>query len=385
MIEAIRKEIRRILPEVIAMRHALHADPELSLVEHRTQQAVREALSALPLSFRDPVLETDVVADLDVGASETVLLRADMDALPVVEETGASYQSRNAGVAHACGHDGHTALLVGAARVLCACRDALPCNVRFVFQPGEEGRCAGRDMVERGAADGTACAYALHAWPGVPAGSIGCRPGVLMAAGCFFEATFQGVGCHGAMPENGRNPIPVAADATVRIAREHERVNREMGAVISVCAIQGGATTNVIPESATLKGTFRFLDERQGAELNDTVRGACEAAAAGTGVTVSWSLNARYDAPVVNNSAETDRLRTLVEGHVGADRYVAVAKPSMGTEDFAFFLRERPGLMFWLGMGENSPTLHSPRFDFNDAAAETGILTLCLLAAERAG
>jgi len=333
------------------------------------------------LNVCEPFLGTDLVAELNVGADETVCLRADMDGLPVTEQTGVPYSSENKGRMHACGHDGHMAILVGAAGVLCALRGALKKNVRFVFQPGEEIRCAGKDLVAAGACEGTTAAFALHGWPGMPAGMVSSRPGVLMAAGGFYTVRVVGRGCHGAMPQNGHNPIPAAGRITDALLQAHTRVQAEYGAVISTCSVAGGTNFNVIPGEVVLRGTMRYLDENCVEALEQAIRDAIDAGLAGErGVTVDVRIERVYDMPVVNGSEAYATFRKAAEAALGPEMVRTVERPSMGCEDFAYFLKDRDGMMFRLGVGEDAPSLHASTFDFNDEALYNGVLMMALLA-----
>jgi len=378
---SVREKVAPLLEEAVRLRHELHRIPELAMEEHRTREAVLSALAGLPLRIREPLLGTDIVAELDAGCDETVCLRADMDALPLVEATGVPYASESRGRMHACGHDGHMAILVGCAKLLCQFREQLPRNVRFVFQPGEEVRCAGRDLVAQGCCDGTSSAFALHGWGGLPVGHVATKPGILMAAGGFFSIRLRGRGCHGAMPEAGNNPIPVAGAAAMALAELHREVNRECGAVISVCSVHGGQGSNVIPEEVMMLGTVRYLERPQIDALELRIAATVESAAAGTGVSVAFDLERTYDQPVVNGQVSFDRLAALAGEALPRGAFSVMERPSMGNEDFAYYLEGREGLMFRLGLGEDQAPLHSPGFDFNDEAIGSGILMMCLLAA----
>ena len=350
--------------------------------EHKTRAKVAEALAGTSLAIWEPLLGTDLVADLPGGGNGRVLLRADMDALPIREETNAEWRSKYEGVMHACGHDGHTAILTGTALVLDAMKECLNSSVRFVFQPGEELVCAGKDLVERGVMDGVDAAFALHAWPGIPEAAIGCRPGPMFAAADHFAATFRGRGAHGAMPETGNNPIPPAAEFALGLQELHYRENPKDGSVISVCCFHAGNSSNIIPENAEVEGTLRYLNVERGDELVGAITELARSSASRSGIEVETKHERTYSLPVVNSERGFSIVRDLAAKYLGPERFAELEKPSMGAEDFAFYLDGREGAMFRLGMGEGSPGVHTPRFDFNDEALGTGILMLSLIALE---
>ena len=249
LIAKLQREIAAILPDMVALRHALHRVPEPALQEEQTRAVILAALPRRGLRIQAPLLGTDLIADLGAAGKHRIALRADIDALPISEETGLPYRSVHAGFMHACGHDGHTAMLVGAALILYHHYWAeLPRRVRFIWQPGEEVRAAGRELVRLGACDGVDEVYAMHAWSGLPAGAISSGAGAIFAAASFFTIRVVGVGCHGAQPERGKNPIPIAARLVSRLAEEHRRLHAREGAVISVCTFSAGAAGNVIPD-----------------------------------------------------------------------------------------------------------------------------------------
>ncbi|NQT93545.1 MAG: amidohydrolase, partial [Lentisphaerae bacterium] len=339
LVRDIKEETARVLASLVCLRQTLHAAPEIGTDLPRTRDIVAESLTGLGLSLRDPMLSTDLVADLDVGAQHTVCLRADMDALPIQEETDLPYRSTRDNCMHACGHDGHTAALVGAATVLAGIRDRIPCNVRFIFQPGEEVLGHGKELVARGVCDGAFAAYAFHGWPGLPVGVIGSRPGTIAAAGAFFTCEFTGRGCHGALPETGANPIPVAGLAAERLKSVHDELNRETGDVVSVCSFSAGEGFNVIPDKAVLAGTFRYLEETRGGEIERRIAEAVRGATEGTGVSAVVDVDRRYDMPVVNDEECFKTLRGYAEDALPAGSFFEIPKPSMVTEDFAFYLK----------------------------------------------
>ena len=379
----INEQIAEILPEIIAIRHRLHRNPELAHREHVTAALIRENLASLNVNILPPFLETDVVAIMEgQGAGHNVTLRADLDALPVPEKTGLAYTSRAEGISHACGHDGHTAMLLGAARVLDGLRESFPGSVRFVFQPGEEVVAGGRDLVAKGCLDNPLpkAIFALHGWPGVPAGTIASRPGEFMAAADIFEITVKGKGAHGSLPELSVDPILTAArivEALQAIPSHH--ISALEPVVMSVCRFQSGYEVNVIPDTALLGGTVRYLNMDIGREIPEhmetIIRGICDS----MGASYDFNYTRRY-LPTRNDPHMIDVARDVVTATFGPEWWKDMPKPSMGSEDFSYYLLKAPGAMFRLGMGKNCPSLHSPYFDFNDEAIPRGIHFLVAMA-----
>jgi len=380
VLELLAARVRDVIPAVTELRRRIHAHPELALQETRTRAAVQQALRGTGLEVWAPLLGTDFIGELRSTGRGTICLRADMDALPLEEKTAVPYCSNIPGRMHACGHDGHTAMLVGACLVLDALREHLPVSVRFVFQPGEELVAAGATLVEHGACRGVQAAFALHAEPGLPVGCLSAREGTMNAAADVFQVEFVGRGCHGAMPEKGLNPIPIAADAVARLHQIHKSANGQDGSVVTVCAVHGGTNDNVIPDAATIQGTVRYLAKARGDELQSAVRSAVTAAAEGTGAEVRIHYDRTYDMPVLNSQRAFQFVRTLVAEHLPEGSWRDKPRPSMGAEDFAFYLQGREGAMIRLGMGEGAPPLHSSTFDFNDDALPAGILLFSLIA-----
>jgi len=368
------------LADIRRLRHELHRRPGLAFQEHEARRLVAESLAGLDLAVWPPLMQTDFIAELRAAeVGRTICFRADMDALPIDEETSVPHSSQVPDVTHACGHDGHMAALVGAARALTTLREHLGVNVRFVFQPGEEAVAGGRTLVDLGCCRDVEAAYALHGWPGLPVGQIGSRPGALFAAAGFFRVEFVGKGCHGSAPQQGANPIPVAADAIRRLEHLHERVNRADGSVVSVCTVSAGNASNIIPDAAVIEGTVRYLSDKHGRQIEQGLRLAIDAASGQTGVRADLQLVSNYP-PLVNSPESVDLVRSLAREHLPAGAWEDHPHPEMVAEDFANDLRGRVGAMCFVGLGEDSPPLHSSRFDFNDDALENAILMLCLIA-----
>jgi len=381
--------VEDLLPELVALRRDLHAHPELAFEERRTAGVVAAALRLLGLEVHEGIAGTGVVGTLrNGGSARCVGLRADMDALPIVEQSRLAHASRNAGVHHGCGHDGHTAMLLGAARQLARTR-CFDGTVHFIFQPAEEGRGGARVMLEQGLLERFACdaVYALHNWPELPLGHAQTRPGPIMAAADRFDIVLRGRGGHAAQPHRTPDVLLAASQLVVQlntiVAR---RVDPADSAVLSVTRIAGGASHNVLPAEATLTGTVRSFD----AAVQDRIETALRDAAAGVALAhgVAAEVNyTRYYPATVNSDAEA---RLALDAAAAAGLQASVApRPAFTSEDFAFLLRERPGAYLWLGQGRAAPgdggerPLHHPCYDFNDDALPYGVRWFCAVA-ERA-
>ena len=337
MNEALNATIRALEQEIIALRHELHRHPEIRFEEQWTSDRVARFLDEAGIVYtRGYARGTGIVAVVKGQGTKTVALRADMDALELEERTGAPYASTIPGRMHACGHDGHTACLCGAAKALAMHADQLKGSVKFIFQPGEEIAGAGRLIVEEGVLDDVHAAFALHVWPALPAGRIGVKSGPLMAGADWFRIEIQGRGCHGAHPDAGVDPVVVAAHITTAL---QTIVSREISpvepAVVTVARIQAGVADNIIPETARLEGTFRALTE----DVRKTIQAAIERIAEGTArafrATAAVNFSGDAYAPLINDPAMTDFARKVIADTLGPDAVVEVQHPSMGAEDFA--------------------------------------------------
>jgi amidohydrolase len=361
-------------PEMAAWRQHLHAHPELSLECHQTAAFVLARLRDFGITeIHEGIATSGVVALIDgQGDGPTIGLRADMDALPIHETTGAPYASKTPGVAHSCGHDGHTTMLLGAAKYLAETRN-FKGRVALIFQPAEESVGGGRIMVEEGILDtfDIAQVYALHCDPEIAEGLISTTPGRIMAAVDDFFITVTGQGGHGAYPYEAVDPIPPAltiAQAFSTIVSRNVRAKDEL--VISVTMIAAGTATNVIPETVTIAGTVRTFD----VAVQDMVRKrmaeivAGQAAAFGCSADLDYRMN--YPA-TINDAAKTEFATSVARGVVGEAATIPNRAPDMGAEDFSYFLNERPGCYAFLGQGIG-PFCHHPAFNFNDAVAPIG-------------
>ncbi|WP_417721179.1 M20 aminoacylase family protein [Salipiger sp.] len=359
-------------PDMAAWRQHIHAHPELSLACHDTAAFVVARLKEFGISeIHEGIATSGVVALIDgQGPGPVTGLRADMDALPIAEETGAPYASTVPGAMHACGHDGHTAMLLGAARYLAETRN-FSGRVALIFQPAEETIGGGRIMVEEGIMDrfGIEEVYAIHTDPGGDLGVLSTRPGPIMAAVDDFELTLTGRGGHAAHPDSTIDPIPCA----LAIGQAFQTVpSRNLdplkSLVVSLTVVQGGSATNVIPETVYMAGTVRSFDPEVRDMAERRIREIVAGQAASYGVSADLDYQRNYP-PTVNHAAQTG-FAVEVAREVAATVEDDV-EPSMGAEDFSYMLEARPGAFLYLGQGEG-PSVHHPKFDFNDAAAPFG-------------
>ncbi|MCY1665547.1 M20 aminoacylase family protein [Rhizobium sp. SL86] len=365
------------IPEFVATRRFLHQNPELGLSEFKTSDYLAEQLNALGYEVTRGFGKTGLVASLKNGTSgRSIGIRADIDALPIAEETGLDYASQNAGLMHACGHDGHTAILLGAARILAERRN-FDGTLNLIFQPAEENFAGAKLMIDDGLFRQFPCdaVFGLHNDPGIPFGKIAVREGAMMAAADECLITINGRGGHGAEPQDASDPIVCGASIIMALQTIVSRNLHAMDqAVITVGAFNAGKASNVIPERAEMAVTVRSFDQTVRDTLEKRIREVAEGQAASYGMSVSISYERGYE-PTINHKAETDFVREVAGRVVGSDNVFDLARPSMGSEDFAFMLKECPGSYFLLGTGrtDNDPPLHHPRFDFNDDALPIGV------------
>lgn len=395
VLAGLRADAHAQLPEVVALRHALHRTPELGLDLPRTQRLVLDALAPLDLEVSTGTALTSVVAVLrGARPGPAVLLRGDMDALPVTEDSGEDFASENPGVMHACGHDLHVAGLVGAARLLAARQDQIAGSVVLMFQPGEEGDHGARIMIEEGVLEAAGrpvvAAYGLHVMSAmIPAGLVTSRPGTMLAAADTVHVTVHGRGGHGSMPHLAQDPVPVAAEIVLAL---QSMVTRQFDAfdpvVVTVGKIEAGTTDNVIPGSARLEATVRSFSEAVHAVVPERLTRVCEGIAAAHGLTVTVDYQRGY--PVtVNTPAEVERAAALTQGLFGEQAFYPAPQPISGAEDFSYVLQEVPGTYLGLGatpVGVDPATAaynHSAQARFADEALAVGPAVLAALALDR--
>jgi amidohydrolase len=383
----LKQEARRLAPQLVAWRRSLHRHPELAFEEERTAALAADTLRRLGMEVRTGIARTGVVGILraEPAAGPAVLLRADMDALPIQEVAGREYGSAIPGKMHACGHDGHTAMLLGAATLLAARRDRLPQDVVFCFQPAEEGRGGGRRMVEEGLLDltPTAAAYGLHLWSYFPVGTVHVRSGPTMAAQDEFTAIVRGKGGHGALPHRAADPLLAAAQAVVALQAIVSRsVDPVQPAVVSVGALHAGHAPNAIPDHARLDGTLRSFNGGVRELLRRRVREVLEGVASAAGCTVELDLRPGYPA-VVNDPEATDRVRLAARATVG-EANILEPEPTAAAEDFAYYLQKLPGAFVFVGAGNAAKGItaphHSADFDLDEDALPIGAELLARIA-----
>jgi len=383
-----KRVIDEITDELIEFRHDLHAHPETAYEEKRTAARVGTELAKLPnLRITSDLGGTGVMAVLNAHkASPCVALRADMDALPLMEKTDLRYASRNAGKMHACGHDGNTTCLVGAARVLDRFADQLAGAVKFIFQPAEEGGAGALRMIEAGVLDSphVDATFALHGWPDVNLGAIALTDGPILAAAEAFDITITGRGAHGAYPHEGSDVILAAAHLITMLQGVRTRFVDPMDpVVVSVCQVTAGDTHNTLPDTCRLKGTFRALrqstHERVAALVKQFLRM----------VTDSFEVQAQYESfaaypSTVNDPTCAALVADVAAEVLGSDNVDRSTAAGMGAEDFSFFARQVPSTLYKLGLlpagMAEMPPLHNPRFDFTDAAVPLGVHLHCAIA-----
>ena len=391
--ERLRQLIAEELPSLIELRHDLHENPELGYEETRTSQVVRRELGRAGIEFVGDLAGGTGVLGYLPGSMETAIgLRADMDALPIEEVSDVEYKSKTAGVMHACGHDGHTTMLIGAARILAkiAAESELPRPVKFVFQPAEEVGAGAKRMVDDGVLGGDVLGppidtmFGLHGWPLWPLGVVGTRPGPLLAAADTFDIDVLGTGAHAAFPHLGRDPI-VASSAIVSALQTlaSREVDPLDAVVVSVTRFDAGSAYNVIPDRAALAGTIRTLQSSTREHLIRRIESIAHQVAHAYGCESSVTISDGY--PVTNNDANAaSRFEDTARETLGDERVRPVELPVMGTEDFSFYSHEVPSCFFVLGLipagQQGTAQLHQATFDFNDDAIPTGIELSCHLA-----
>ncbi len=374
------KEALEIKDEIIAWRRDFHMHPELKYEEERTSGIVEEHLSEW--GYRIKRAGTGIIADVGSG-EKTIALRADMDALPVQEENDVPYKSRVPGKMHACGHDAHTAMLLGAAKIIAEHREELNGRVRLIFQPAEEGGNGALKMIEAGALEGVDAIFGLHVWIDLPSGVVGIREGPFMAGAGIFNAKIRGKGGHGASPHQTIDPIPIAAEAILALQTIVSRnVPPVETGVVSVTAVNAGTAFNVIPEEVEMKGTIRFFKDEIGQLIEKRMREVLSGVTAAHGASHELSIEELVP-PTVNDrkmaqfAREVARKYGIKHGDV---------EPTMGAEDFAFYLQKVPGAFLTLGIRNEEKGIihphHHPRFDVDEDVLHIGTAMEVALAFE---
>jgi hippurate hydrolase len=366
-------QIRRHHAELTAIRQDIHAHPELGLEEHRTADLVAQKLAEWGIEVHRGVGTTGVVGVLRSGNGEaTIGLRADMDALPIVEANDFAYRSQNHGKMHACGHDGHTTMLLGAARYLAETRN-FNGTVNFIFQPGEEGVGGALAMLQDDLFQRFPCnaVYGMHNRPGMPVGKFGIAPGTAMAGGGFFDITITGKGAHGARPEESIDPVLVACHLGAALQSIVARnISPRETAVVSVTRILSGDAYNVIPQTATMGGTVRAMKRETLTQVEQAMRRIANGVAAGFGAMVDVDFRLIF-APLVNHETEFHAIADAAAELVGDGNVNREQPPASASEDFSFMLEKVPGAYINLGNGDCAP-VHNHHYNFNDEAIPFG-------------
>ncbi len=363
--------VDRYYDGVVQLRRDLHRMAEPEMKEYRTAERLVAELDRLELDIETDVAGTGIIADLDTGRDgPCVIIRADMDALPVPEATGVDYCSTSRQYSHCCGHDGNMASVSAVARILDAMRDDMVGKVRFIFQPAEETTVGAMAMIEHGVLDIKPNAIlAPHAWPGMPVGVLGCKAGAMMAGCDKFSVKVLGQGGHGARPHLARNPLR----GMMSVVQAYETFHQE-GVVVSLCQAHVGEGDNIIADAGVLSGTLRTLDEQVREETMRQMRQLAEDACTSLDMHAEVTFGERT--PVVNVDAGVyDVFRSVTTDLLGGDAVTEV-EPSMGSEDFGWYLQRVPGLMFRVGMGMDSPELHNAGFDYVDEALKSSMAVL---------
>ncbi len=373
-------EAERIKDEIIAWRRDFHMWPELGYEEERTSKIVEEHLREWGYSIRR--VGTGIIADIGKG-TKTIVLRADIDALPIQEENDVPYKSKIPGKMHACGHDAHTAMLLGAGKIIVAHKDELNGRVRLIFQPAEEGGNGAVRMIEGGALEGVDAIFGFHVWMDLPSGIIGIRDGPFLAGAGVFEGRVLGKGGHGASPHEAIDPIPIAAEAILAFQTIVSRnVNPLETGVVSVTSVHGGTAFNVIPEEVGFRGTFRFFKPEIGELIQKRMEGILEGVTKAHGG--KYELNIEELTPPTINNPEMASFARKVAQKYGLE--YGEVRPTMGAEDFAYYLQKVPGAFLALGIRNEEKGIiyphHHPKFDVDEDVLYLGTAMEVALAFE---
>jgi len=371
------KEIKQFHDEMTEWRRDIHQHPELKFEENRTADLVAAKLEEFGIEIHRGLAKTGVVGTISNGDGPSIGLRADMDALPLEEKNTFKHASSNPGKMHACGHDGHTAMLLGAAKHLSSSKN-FKGTVNFIFQPAEEGGGGGELMIKEGLFEmfPIDSVYGLHNWPGMPAGIFGVGSGPIMASVDTFDLTINGRGGHAAMPDQCIDPIVIASQVVTALQTIPSRNTHPVDSVvISVTQIHAGDAYNVIPDSVQMHGTVRTFQPETQKEIPSSMLRVAEGVCAAYGGTCELNYMSGYPA-TINSVAETEISAKAVVDLLGEENIIRNPTPSMGGEDFSYMLEARPGCYVWLGIGpgkgEGGCMLHSSRYDFNDDVLPIG-------------
>jgi len=383
----LHKEVKKSIARIISLRHELHQIPEQAFKEEETAQLIRKRLNDLGINILPSITGTDVCAVIaGKEGGTTTALRADIDALPIMEKTGVPWTSKHPDFSHSCGHDGHIAMLLGAAEILQHFRKRFSGNALLIFQPGEENvagalRLIGGGILSR--APIPQSIFGIHGWPVMKAGQLGSRAGALMAGAGQFTLSIHGKGGHVANPQACIDPILTAARIVESIQSIVSRsIDPLEPAVVSICSIHAGSTGNIIPDEAVLKGTFRYFWPELGAFIQRKIIDISDSICKSTGAESLFQLESDYT-PLINDEKAVHRAGKAISDVLGEEHWTTDITPTMIAEDFAFYLEKISGAFLRLGLGEDHPKLHTADFDFNDEVLEPGILALCSLVMEQ--
>ena len=371
----IRSEIKDIEKNIIDWRRDFHRYPELGFDEHRTSKIIGEALKEMGLAPQMNVGKTGVTADLTFGEGPTIALRADMDALPMQETSGLDFSSKHDGVMHACGHDGHMAMLLGAAKVLTQNGDSFNGTVRFIFQPAEEGAGGARYMIEDGCLDGVDEIYGIHVWNYQPVGEVGITDGPVLAAADMFEIKIKGIGGHGAAPQGTIDAVVVASHLVQALQTIVSRnTNPLESTVVTIGTINGGHNFNIIADEVTLSGTARAYTEENRNLIKTRMTEIIDGVAKTFGAEISFDYEDGYP-PTINHTDPTNKVLKAAERVVGEK--AGMPYLSMGGEDFSYYLQKIPGCFFFVGSAPNDQKLfetphHCSHFTMDERALLVG-------------
>ncbi len=372
----IAEQIFQQQAEISAIRRDIHANPETAFEELRTSGIVAAKLESWGIEVHRGLAKTGVVGKLTCGSGTRAIgMRADMDALPIHEMNSFGYKSKNDGRMHACGHDGHTAMLLGAAKHLAESK-SFDGTAYFIFQPAEEGKGGGREMVKEGLFEKfpMEAVFGMHNWPGIPVGQFAVMPGPMMASSDDFEIRISGRGAHAAMPHNGIDPVIIGAELVLALQTISSRVVSPVdAAVVSVTTFNAGEAVNAIPAEAVLRGTARAFKPGVQDLIEEGIKRIANGIAAAHGGSVTVRYDRRYP-PTVNAVRETEIAAAVLEKMVGRENVLYDLQPTMGAEDFSFMLNAKPGCYVWIGNGpgDGGCMLHNPKYDFNDEVLPIG-------------
>jgi len=372
-LSSFHEDFGALISEMKTWRQHLHQHPETAFEEFQTSEFIAEKLESFGLKVHQGLGVTGLVATLQVGSSnKSIALRADMDALPVQEQNDIPHRSQHQGKMHACGHDGHSAMLLGAAKYLSLHPD-FDGTVHFIFQPAEESFGGASRMIDEGLFDlfPVQSVYGLHNFPDIPAGQFAAKSGAMMASFDTFEINLMGKGCHAAMPHQGHDPLVAASQMVLALQSIVSRnIDPQQAAVVSVTQVHGGNTWNTIPEQVQVRGTFRCLNVETQQQMQQRIEEITSSLCVAMHVKAEVTFNPETVAypPTVNTEHETNQALDVAASLVGKTNINREPQPSMGAEDFSFMLQKKPGCYIWLG-GKTENTqgmLHHPKYDFND-------------------